>query len=374
MNDSITWVGMDVHKASISIAMLLPEQRKAVEWQVVNESRAVKRMIRRIEKSAPGEVRTCYEAGPTGYALQRQILDRDVVCEVVAPSLIPRKPGERIKTDRRDALKLAELLRADMLTEVRPPTPEEEAVRDLCRAREDCKQDQTRCRQRISKFLLRRGISYTAGKRAWTQMYHKWLRSLRFTEPASRETIDDYLLGLDQVTARLANLVKAIEAKAFAEPYREAVGVLRCFRGIDTISAMTIITELHGFQRFSSPRELMAYIGIVPSEHSSGESKRRGAITKSGNGHVRRIIIEASWHYRHRPAIGAILRKRRVGQPGSAIAVADKAMQRLYKRYWHLLQRGKPSNKAATAVARELSGFLWAVLYPVAIQGEGHAA
>ena len=366
VNQGITFVGMDAHKKSISVAMLLPGQPKPIEWQVTNEPGAVKRMVRKIEREAPGEVRMCYEAGPCGYALQRQITDAgEASCMVVAPSLIPTKPGERIKTDRRDARKLAELFRAGLLTEVQPPSEADEAARDLCRAREDAREDLHRCRHRLSKMLLRRGIA-CAGIRNWSQAHRRWLKQHRFDNPIDQAIFDDYLLAIEHVDARHQELVKRIEQLSIEAPYAEPVAALRCFRGIDTITAMTIVTELHGFARFTSPRGLMAYLGLVPSEYSSSDSTRRGSITKTGNGHARRVLIEASWNYRHRPQQYRTLKNRRKGQSPAVIAIADRAMLRLHHRYHRLTAKGKPPAKAVVAVARELVGFIWAVLYPFA--------
>jgi transposase len=357
-------VGLDVHKKMIQVAVLLPGRGAPVEWQEANEPRAVRRLAKRLLREAPGEILCCYEAGPCGYAVQRQLWEGGVACEVVAPSLIPVKPGERVKTDRRDARKLAELRRAGLLTEVHPPTPEEEAVRDLCRCREDAKEDLLRCRHRLGKMLLRQGRVWSEG-RAWTQAHRVWLRSQRFEHAAEQAVLDDYLLALEHLEERIRGLDEKLEAVSQEEPYREQVGWLRCFRGIDTVTAMTILAELHDFRRFDSPRRLMAFLGLVPSEFSSGERQRRGGITRAGNGHVRRVLVEASWHYRHRPGVGASLQKRRKGQPREVIALADKAQQRLHRRYWRLTMQGnKPTSKAVVAVARELVGFLWAVLYP----------
>ena len=364
MGNGITFVGLDAHKKGISVAMLVPGEMIPVQWEIVNEAGAVKRMVRKIEREAAGEVRFCYEAGSLGYALQRQITEAGserVSCMVVAPSLIPRKPGERIKTDRRDARKLAELFRAGLLTEVQPPSEEDESVRDLCRGREDGKEDLTRCRHRLGKMLLRRGLIYTEGN-AWTSKHHLWLRGLRFENEPAQVVFDDYLLAIEQLEERVKGLDEKIVGVSQKAPYAEPVGYLRCFRGIDTVTAMTIVSELHGFERFRSPRGLMAFLGLVPSEHTSGYDPRRGSITKMGNGHVRRALIETAWHYRHRPALGAPLRKRRKGQPAQVIALADKAQQRLCRRYHRLTERGMPAPKAVTAVARELTGFIWAVL------------
>lgn len=367
----VTYVGMDVHKKAINVAVLFPGSTQPAEWSLANEPKALKRLVRRLEREAPGEVRCCYEAGPCGYAVQRQMhTDSSVTCEVIAPSLIPVKPGERIKTDRRDARKLAELLRMGMLTEVRPPTPQDESIRDLCRCREDAKEDLMSARHRLGKLLLRRGLTYNGGKN-WSRGHKQWLKSLVFEEAADRVVFDDYRQAIELIEERLSQLDQAMESAAVTEPYAKPVAWLRCFRGIDTVTALTIVAELHDFSRFESPRALMSYLGLVPREHSSGDRTRRGSITKTGNRHVRRILVEAAWHYRHKPAVGVKLQKRREGQPSSVIAIANRAQLRLHKRYWRLTEgRGKVKTKAVTAVARELIGFIWAALYPLATAAE----
>jgi transposase len=257
-----------------------------------------------------------------------------VDCVVVAPSMTPVKPGERVKTDRRDARKLAKLLKDGELTEVHPPTSEEEAVREVCRAREDAQEDLLRCRHRLTKMLLRRGIVYP-GKHSWGQAHRQWLRGVELDEPAERVVFADYLLGIEQLEERVESLTVA----------------------------MAECAELHGFERFRTARELMAYLGLTVSESSSGERVQRGGLTKTGNAHVRRVLVECAWHYSSGPSIGVTLRRRRKGQPGWVIAVADRAQQRLHRRYWHLVLGSKKlPQKAVTAVARELVGFIWAVL------------
>src|SRR5438128_9681258 len=294
----------------------------------------------------------CYEAGPCGYALQRQVTTPRVSCQVIAPALSPRKPGERIKTNRRDARKLAELLRAGLLTEVRPPTLAEEAVRDLCRARDDAREDLQRCRHRLGKLLLRRGLHYSG--RNWTRAHRGWIDSIEWTQPAERVVVDDYLLAMDHTEARLIELDSRLTEIAQAEPYREPVGWLRCFRGIDTLTAMLILAELHDVRRFPSPRALMAYVGLVPGENSSGEKHCRGRITRAGNALVRRLLVEAAWHYQHRPGVGVALARRRKWQPGRIIAIADKAQQRLCRRFLYLAVMNKPLPTIVVAIAREL--------------------
>jgi transposase len=361
MNEVTTYVGVDAHKKDLFIAMLVGDSQTPVTWTVPNEPTAVRRLVRRLERDAPGPVRMCYEAGPCGYALQRQLTTPRVGCQVIAPALIPRKPGERVKTNPRDARKLAELHRAGLLTEVRPPTPEEEAVRDLCRARDDAREDRQRSRHRLGKLLLRRGLHYSG--RNWTQAHRRWIESLAWTQPAERVVVDDYLLAIDHLDARLIALDARLGEIAATDPYRERVGGLRCFRGIDTLTAMLILAELHDFRRFQSPRALMAYLGLVPGEDSSGEKHRRGRITRAGNALVRRLLVEAAWHYQHRPRVGVALTRRRKGQPGRVIAIAEKAQQRLCRRFRHLADH-KPGPTVVVAIARELAGFLWAALQP----------
>jgi transposase len=360
-----TYVGVDAHKKDLFVAMLVGHEKAPVTWQLPNEPAAVRRFVRKLERDAPGPVRVCYEAGPCGYALQRQVTTPRVACQVIAPALIPRKPGERIKTNRRDARKLAELLRAGLLTEVRPPTPDEEAVRDLCRARDDAREDLQRCRHRLGKLLLRRGLHYSG--RNWTRAHRHWIAGLEWTHAAERAVVDDYLLAIDHTEARLLELDARLTEVAASEPYRTPVGWLRCFRGIETLTAMLILAELHDFRRFPSPRALMAYLGLVPGEHSTGDKHRRGRITRTGNALVRRVLVETAWHYQHRPAIGVALARRRRGQPGRVIAIADKAQQRLCRRFRKLALEHKPAPKIAVAIARELTGFLWAALQPAPV-------
>jgi transposase len=357
-----TYVGIDAHKKDLFIAMLMDTQAVPVTWTVPNEPNAVRRLVRKLEREAPGPVRACYEAGPCGYALQRQMTTARVSCQVIAPALVPRKPGERVKTNRRDARKLVELLRAGLLTEVRPPTPEEEAVRDLSRARDDAREDLQRCRHRLGKLLLRRGLHYSG--RNWTRAHRRWIDSLEWAQAAERIVVEDYVLAIDYLEARLIELDARLREIAETDPYREPVAWLRCFRGIDTLTAMLILAELHDFRRFQSPRALMAYLGLVPGENSSGEKQRRGRITRTGNTLVRRLLVETAWHYQHRPGVGIALARRRTGQPGRVIAIADKAQQRLCRRFRKLAAEHKPAPKIAVAIARELAGFLWAALQP----------
>ncbi len=351
-----TYVGLDAHKVELHVALLAPGATEPVTWRVRNEAVPVERLRRKLEKVAPDPVACCYEAGPCGYALQRQLDRGRVGCEVIAPALVPRKPGERIKNDRRDARKLAELHRAGLLTVVRVPTLAEEAVRDLCRARDDAREDRQRCRHRLDKLLLRRGLHYVGG-RHWTKKHREWVYGLSWSHPAEQAAVDDYLLAIEHADARLVELDAQLAAVADSDPYREPVGWLRCFRGIDTLSAMLLLAELHDVQRFPTARALMAYLGLVPGEHSSGDRRRRGAITKTGSALARRVVVEAAWHYRHRAGVGVTLARRRLGQPPRVIALADRAQHRLCRRFRRLVEH-KPGQVVAVAVARELVGFV----------------
>lgn len=364
--DTTTWVGMDAHKNSIKVAALFPGRPEPEEWQEQTTPEAIRRLGRKLRRQAPGEVRCCYEAGPTGYALQRQLSAGGVSCMVIAPSLTPVKPGARIKTDRRDARKLAELLRAGLLTEVHPPSESDEALRDLCRCRDDVRVDLMRARHRLGKFLLRRHCIYRETKHHWGTRHWAWLEQLRFDDPMSQATFDSYMLAVQQLEERLRQLDAQLEEFGGLEPYREPVSWLRCFKGIDTVTAVCLVAELHDFRRFRTARELMSYVGLVPSECSSGERERRGGITKTGNRHVRRLLVEAAWHHRHRPALSAPLRRRREGQPARVLAIADRAQERLAARYRRMTGRGIVAPKTIVAMARELTGYLWAVLQPAA--------
>lgn len=361
MENLTTHVGLDVHKTSISICALTPNGG-VVEWKMTNGARAAQSLRKKLRKVADGsELSCCYEAGPMGVVLQRKLVSLGVPCVVIAPSLIPVQPGRRVKTDRRDARQLAELFRAGLLTEIRVPTEAEEAARDLCRAREQARSDLMRARHRLQKFLLRRGLVFCGGTN-WTARYWEWANALRFESDADRWTFETYTLACTQTRDRVHELSRRIELLSKQEPFARPVAWLRCFRGIDTTTAMVLVTELHDVRRFTSAPAMMAYLGLTPSEHSSGDKQRRGRITKTGNRFVRKALVEAAWHYRRRPSIGRPLTKRREGQPGAVIAIADKAAQRLHRRSWKMLTRGKPACVVNTTIARELVGFLWAVM------------
>jgi transposase len=358
MKSTTIWVGLDVHKETISVAVLDGRRTGRPTVTVPNEPAQLRRLFARLKKE--GEVRACYEAGSCGYEVYRQLTAMGISCDVVAPGLIPVRVGDRVKTDRRDAEKLARLFRAGELTSIRVPTDAEEALRDLIRCREDAREDVLRQRHHVLKFLLRHGRIFHETKH-WTRAHWIWLRAQRFDAPLAQIVFTDYLTTLDKGLARVEALGQEIAKQAEKEPHAAMVGRLRCLRGIDTLSAMTLIAEICDFARFEHPRELMAYLGLVPSERSSGGKQRRGSITKTGNAHARRIFVEAAWHYRHAPARSATMKTRWDGQAPAVVEHAFKAQERLHRRFFRLTSRGKPSQVAVVAVARELCGFVWAV-------------
>jgi len=359
-------VGLDAHKSFINVAVLNSTSGRLLEWRTEHTRTKVKRLARKLEKLADGaEIRACYEAGPCGWALKR-ILEEEapIVCEVVAPSLIPTKPGDRVKTDRKDARKLAEYLRAGLLTKVAPPTEQQESVRDLVRQRDAATTDLGRARHRLSKFLIRRHISCDA--KNWTQKHMRWLDKLTFEGSTDRVVLRDLYEQVVHQTQRKEQLTRALEEVAAHEPYCEPVGWLRCFRGIDTVTAMTIIAEVFDFSRFPSAPKLMGYLGLTPSEYTSGDAKR-GGITKAGNGRVRRFLVEAAQHSNKSVRISREVRVRRTNQPPEVVALADRAMRRLHSVYWRLTHKGKHHSIAVTACARELVGFIWALMHPAGV-------
>jgi transposase len=362
MQNATRFVGLDVHADTIAVAVAENGRQGEVRslGVIPNRAEAVRKLINKV--GAKG-LRTCYEAGPTGYALYWQLTKLGVACEVIAPTLVPVKAGDRVKTDRRDAVKLARCLRAGELTAVWVPDPAHEALRDLVRARESAKKDQLRAKHRLSKFLLRCGRRPPKQTTPWGTRQMEWIRAQRFEHAAQQETMVDYLGEVDHAVGRIERLEQAINvAIAAASPtLRAVIDGLQALRGVAKTTAATVAVEVGQFSRFDRPTKLMAYCGVVPSEHSSGAQRRQGAITKTGNAHVRRVLFEAAWCYRHRPGLGAVLKKRQAGLDRAVIEIATKAQHRLHRRYAALAARGKPSQKVATAVARELLGFVWAI-------------
>jgi len=370
---NITHVAMDTHKKEHAVAVAYADTGELAVFSVKNTARDITKMVRKIQKQAPGDVHFCYEAGVCGFTLQRRIEALGSRCMVIAPSLVPTKSGDRIKTDRRDTRKLLGQFLAGQLTRVYAPSPAQEAAREITRCRQAAQENLKRTRHQLLKFLTRHGYIYRDG-RHWTQKHVRWLLSLEFDRADLREVFDSYYTELQHCMQRLATLDKEVVALAERPEYREIVGLLCCFRGIDTLTAITVLTEIFEFGRFASPRKLTAYLGMVPSEYSSGDSRRTGGITKAGNKRVRRLLVESSWHYRHRPGVGKTLQRRRQDQPQWALDIADRAMARLHKRYWRLLDRGKPPGVVVVALARELAGFIWSVLQEYELRQARQAA
>ena len=353
-------IAFDQHAATTVAAVLLPGERTPALHTLTSDSSTILRFVKRLQRQ--GAVRCCYEAGPCGFELQRALTQHGISCDVIAPALIPRRPGDRIKTDRRDASQLAILYRAGALTAIHVPTAQEEAARDLLRCREDVRADLLRARHRLSKFLLRHGRRFTDTKKAWSKRHEAWLRGQTWPLPALDQTHRAYLRTVDEAVARLRAVEDDLRALLTLEPLRPRVQRLRCFRGIDDLTALTIAAELGDARRFATAPSLMAFVGLIPSEHSSGTKQTRGAITKTGNAHLRRVLVEAAWHYRHHPFVSDTLRRRQHGAPSTVITHAWTAQQRLHRRYARLAARGKPKQHVVTAVARELTGFVWAAL------------
>lgn len=357
--DSFTHLGLDVHKEKIAVSVLHPQEQTPTFRVIENTPEAVRKLVSKL--GATDRLRACYEAGCTGYDTYRLLDSLGVRCDVIAPSLIPRRAGSHIKTDRLDSHNLCRLHRAGELTPIRVPSREEEALRDLIRVREDLKDDRRRAQQRIKSFLLRQGRRYPGNSAGWGVKFDAWVRSQSFTDHAAQLAFDHYLAARTAQDAQLQAVDAEIERVASLAPLAEPVALLRCLRGIDTLAAVTIAVEVCDFRRYATAASFMSSTGLVPSEHSSGARERRGSVTKSGNRHVRRVLVEAAWCYRHRPHVGAGLAKRSEGLPADALAYSWKAQLRLNARFWKLAHKGH-KNAAAVAVARELAGFVWGLM------------
>lgn len=358
--NSLAYVGMDVHKETIAISVYLNQKNKSEFERVIrNTPKEVKSLFSKLINSDYSII-ACYEAGPAGFTIYRQLEELGITCYVIAPSLLPRKPGDRIKTDKRDADRIARCLRNQEVTPIYIPTPEDESVRDYLRMYCDFKEDQKRTKMRLLHFLNRLGKKYDQGN-YWTDKHRNWLRRISFSQPVHQKVFNEYFTHIEELDLKMARFSEQIEELSAQERYRQKVAKLRCFKGIDTLTALTTIIEIGDFKRFPNAPSFMAFLGLVPSEYSSGSSRNLGGITKAGNSRLRKLLIESSWHYRsYLPS--KRLRQRRLGQSAEIVAYADKAGKRLSKRYNRLVNRGKVKQKVVTAIARELAGFIWGMM------------
>lgn len=369
---TMRYVGLDVHAETITAAVAegtTPEGAVRELGTIAARPEPLRKLLAKL--GPPTTLRVCYEAGPTGYALYWQLLALGIHCDVIAPSLVPTKAGDRVKTDRKDAAKLARCYRAGDLTPVFVPDAATEALRDLVRAREAAKQDQLRARHRLSKFLLRHGRQRPEGMKAWTARHAAWLGQQTFTAAPLQAVYDEYRAALAEQADRVARLERAITAAlpTLAPEQQALIGALAALRGVQQVTAATVVSEVTTLTRFPTARHLMGYAGIVPRERSTGGTTRRGAITKTGNAHLRRVLVEAAWGYRHRPSTTGAIRQRQQGQPAAVVAIARRAQMRLCAKYRALAARGKPPLFIATTIGRELLGFMWAIAQELAQPG-----
>jgi transposase len=360
MAESTTIIAFDQHADSVVAAVLPPGAATATIQTLKADSPSISRFVTRVR--AKGPVRCCYEAGPCGFSLQRYLTGQGIDCEIIAPSLIPQRTGVRVKTDRRDARQLAVLYRAGALTPIHIPSEDEEAVRDLLRCRETIQMDVVRARHRLSKFLLRHDRRYPPTARAWSLKHRRWLRDLTWPVAALHQAYTAYVRAVDEAEERLTTVERELQHFVTSDAWAERIQPLRCFRGISDLTALTIASELGDARRFATAPRLMAFVGLVPTEHSSGAHHGRGAITKTGNAHLRRVLVEAAWHYRHPPRVGRALRLRQQRASAAMIRRGWVAQSRLLKCFQRFQSRGRPHQVAVTAVARELTGFVWAAL------------
>lgn len=361
MSDSIktVFVGLDVHKDSIVIAAAEAGRAPArVVATVPSEWKAIRRALERL--GDPEAVSCCYEAGPTGYGLARALRAAGWDCEVIAPSKVPKKPGERIKTDRRDAVKLAQNHRSGELVAIVVPDEADEAIRDLERARDDAKRAERVARHQLGKFLLRQGRCYD-GKTTWNERHSSWVRAQKFAEPAQGHVLADAIAAVETATLRVAQLTDRLREVTADWGRLPLVKALQALRGVQFVTAVTVVAEVGDLRRFATAGDFMGYVGLIPTEQTSGDTRRRGPISKTGNAHVRRLLVESAWHYRRQPRMSKELRQRSAGIAPGVCAIAWKAQSRLHNRLRKLLGRGKHPAEAVTAVARELAGFIWAI-------------
>jgi len=358
------YIGMDVHKDTITYAVALPGRANGqYRGEVAHNKKTVNKLIQRLSDEFSGELLLfCYEAGPTGYHLYRQIVASGHVCEVVAPSKIPQKAGERVKTDRRDALKLAQYLRAGELTAVWVPGHEQEAMRDLTRARSDMKSQELKARQQLNAFVLRQGHNWPSNKTRWTKTHYNWLESLEFPHTWQHVVLQEYINAVKAASRRVADLMDQILLALPSWSLAPVVDSLVALRGIDKLAAITLLSELGDISRFDNPKQLMAFLGLVPSEHSTGKRRRQGAITLTGNGYARRILVESAWSYRFQARQTMHLKRKAVNASDEAREIAWRAQRRLCGRYRRLIESGKNQKLVCVAIARELVGFIWDIV------------
>lgn len=371
MTEYRRYVGIDQHQDDLVMAVAQAgREKEEYLGRIPNREEAIGRWLQKMgrEWGGLGDTLFCYEAGPCGYGLYRQMKRMKAACEVVAPSLVPRKPGDRVKTNRRDAGKLARSLRAGDLTAVWVPDEGHEALRDVVRAREGAQREAVRERQRLKGFLLRHGAHAPYGVKAWSQKWERWLDQVQWEEEIHKVLVQEMRQQIRVLTERVRRLEQALREAVGLSPWQGVIGALQCLRGIDVLSAMTLVAELGESSRFATPRQLMSYAGVVPGEDSTGHEVRHLGITKAGNAHVRRVIGEAAHHYRHNPAVGERLARRQRGQPAEVIEISWRAQKRLNQRYRQLLARGKDKRKVVIAVARELLGFIWEIMQVVELR------
>ena len=368
MTDNSTFIGMDVHKNSIDIAIAQScrEGQLRHYGKIDGSLSALDKVVRKLV-SKGYQLHFVYEAGPCGYQIYRHLTAQGFDCAVVAPSRIPKPSGKQIKNDRRDALMLARLHRAGELTAVYVPLAEDEAIRDLTRAREDAKSDEKKSKQRLRAFLLRSGLRYT-GRASWSKAYMRWLADIKMPHRSQQIVLQEYIGTLNQCKERVQRLTAQIQQLLPQWRMFPVVQALQSLRGVAMIVASTAVAEIGDLKRFQNPAELMSYLGLVPSEHSSGPKIRRGSITKSGNGHVRRVLVEAAWAYRLPARVSRVLLKRQEGLAQPICDIAWKAQLRLCSRYRHLWNKGKAKQVIVTAIARELCGFMWAIANETEVQ------
>ncbi|MCM2534458.1 IS110 family transposase [Neobacillus pocheonensis] len=360
MKDVQKFVGLDVSKDTIAVAIADPGRGEPrFHGTIQNKPEDIRKLMKKLGNHE--NLLVCYEAGPTGYGIYRLLLSLDIECMVVAPSLIPKRSGDRVKTDKRDSTRLAQLLRAGELTSVWVPDEDHEALRDLIRARHDAREDLQSSRQRLVHLLLRHEIRPPQGVRNWSVKHREWLKRLTFERASQRIVFQEYLHAIYEVEERMKRLEAQIHEEAIQSEHAPVIQALQTLRGVAEVTAVTLVAEIGQFSRFSNPRQLMSYAGLVPKEYSSGSSRWQGSITKTGNAQIRRSIVEVCWSYRHRPSLKGELLKRQEGQDPEAKRIAWKAQHRLHMKYHRISAKGKGGKVAVVAVARELLGFIWAI-------------